>query len=373
MKILHINSYYILNEVHSELTEKLDEQGVVQHLFIPVQAASDKGKNRLLLNNAHYHYEHCFGPMDRKVWPLKMLNIWRRFKKVFGTIEKPDLIHAHTLIVNGWIAYWAWKKWEIPYVVTVRNTDVNVFLKRIAWLRKPAFRIMQEASAVIVLSPAYRDIHLKEIFNKSNYDKLKSKVQLIPSGINDFWFKNRNEHKEKQAITTILFVGRLDKNKNLLKLVEACEILEQKNIRIMLNVAGQGPELESIKGNSWSTNIVFHGHVYEKEKLQELYNESDMLVVPSYRETFGLIYPEAMSQGLPVIYSRNQGFDSFFDDGEIGYAVNPASAEDIADRIQEIMENLELMSKRASQHSGQFKWDNVIEDLLRVYQNAKNE
>ncbi len=76
-----------------------------------------------------------------------------------------------------------------------------------------------------------------------------------------------------------------------------------------------------------------YGFVGEKEKLLEIYRQCDVLVVPSFRESFGLIYVEALTQGLPVVYTKGQGFDGNFEDGHIGYSIQPESPESIAEAI----------------------------------------
>ena len=56
-------------------------------------------------------------------------------------------------------------------------------------------------------------------------------------------------------------------------------------------------------------------HLYQRKNLIEFIGENDIFVMPSINETFGLVYAEAMSQGLPVIYTKGQGFDKQFNDG----------------------------------------------------------
>ena len=61
--------------------------------------------------------------------------------------------------------------------------------------------------------------------------------------------------------------------------------------------------------------------------------------MPSYTESFGLVYAEAMSQKLPVIYSKGQGFDGQFEEGLVGYHVSPYDVKDIANGILKALEN----------------------------------
>ena len=69
--------------------------------------------------------------------------------------------------------------------------------------------------------------------------------------------------------------------------------------------------------------------------------------MPSKTETFGLVYAEAMSQGLPVIYTRGQGFDGQFEEGEVGYSVDCKDKKEISMKIIDIINNYDVISRNA--------------------------
>ena len=95
---------------------------------------------------------------------------------------------------------------------------------------------------------------------------------------------------------------------------------------------------------------------------------SDIFVMPSRYDTFGLVYVEAMTQGLPIIYSKGQGFDGQEPDGEIGMAVRYDSPEEIADAILRIRDRYEPMSERAIEVSKRFTWDRITDKYDQMYQ-----
>ena len=101
--------------------------------------------------------------------------------------------------------------------------------------------------------------------------------------------------------------------------------------------------------------------------LLERYREADVFVMPSFFETFGLVYLEAMSQGLPLIYSKDQGFDGFYTDGRIGYAVNPSDTDGIADKINIIFENYEAISMNCIEEVHGFSWDAIASAYMGIY------
>ena len=95
--------------------------------------------------------------------------------------------------------------------------------------------------------------------------------------------------------------------------------------------------------------------------------------MPSKRETFGLVYVEAMSQGLPVIYTKGQGFDTQFKEGEVGYHVQYNDAEEIAETILKIAKNYKKMSENAIKKSEEFNWEDISKIYIENYNQIRKE
>ena len=90
--------------------------------------------------------------------------------------------------------------------------------------------------------------------------------------------------------------------------------------------------------------------------------------MPSFTETFGLVYAEAMSQGLPVVYTRGQGFDGQFEEGFAGYSVNSNSPEEIADVIEKIIADYSTISANCISGALQFNWKEIAEKYYEIYE-----
>ncbi|NLN96052.1 MAG: glycosyltransferase family 4 protein [Bacteroidales bacterium] len=371
IKLTHINSYYITSRLHGELVSMLDKKGLKQHVFVPVQKTAHLNKNMPeKLKHGEIYYTHCFSTFHRYLWPLKMMRTWKAFKKHYAK-HSTELIHAHSLIVNGLIAYRAHKKWKLPYIVSIRSTDMHIFMQKSFIFRNIGYRILKNASAIMFLSPAYLDIQLKAILGDQIYRELKPKSHIIPNGINDYWLNNRKSKERANNQRTVIFVGIINKRKNLQAIINACEILNKQSFNIRLMVAGDGPLLSDLKKQKHLTPVSYYGHISDPEKLRDLYREADLLAVPSLIETFGLIYPEAMSQGLPVIYSKNQGFDGHFPEGYVGFTVNPHDANEIASKIKMIYSYYARLSNNAYEASLTFSWEMVAEKLINLYSSIK--
>ena len=89
--------------------------------------------------------------------------------------------------------------------------------------------------------------------------------------------------------------------------------------------------------------------------------------MPSFTESFGLTYIEALSQRVPVIFSKGQGIDGYFNNRNIGLSVNPYSTEEISKAIQQIKINYEEYIQSDLSYLSQFKWNNIANNYLKLY------
>jgi L-malate glycosyltransferase len=82
------------------------------------------------------------------------------------------------------------------------------------------------------------------------------------------------------------------------------------------------------------------------------------------------VYIEALSQGLPIIYSKGQGVDGYFSDGEVGYACNPDDLNSIVGCAEKIIKNYSVISKNCFKSLNQFKWQNICRDYEDIYRSV---
>lgn len=368
MKVFHINCNYLGTTLHQIMVEKLDSIGVENSVFVP----TFDGTKIVIKPNENVTVSNCFKKWDKVVFQHKQKKILKAIEKNC-TLENVDVIHAYTLFTDGNAAYTLSKKYGIPYVVAVRNTDVNTFFKKMIHLRKRGVEIMRKAEKVFFLSESYRKIVLEKYVPEEYRDEVFSKTEIIPNGIDDFWHNNKYAEKlELGNVVKLIYAGRIDKNKNITTTQKAMKILREKGINTRLTVVGKvedSAEYELIS----SSDDTDCKPAEPKEKLIDEYRNSDIFVMPSYRETFGLVYAEAMSQGLPVVYTQGQGFDGQFEEGEVGYHVPSDSPEAIADAIEKICADYSGISHRAAEGSTRFNWDSIVSSYISFYEQIKND
>lgn len=368
MHITHLNSYYCSNRLHEVLVHKLSEVGYRQHVFLPL--SKNEKRSEVCVPETTSTIIHCFSELDRKLWPLKIAKIWRAYRRDRAR-HPTDLNHAHTLFVNGLIAYWAKKAYGTPYVVTIRNTDVNHFLKKHPKIfRRLGLQIMKDADAVLTLSNAYWEQRMPSYYSESELAPIRVKHHTIPNGCEDFWFENLGTKINPGEPIRLLFVGLLNKNKNLHGVLKACHLLRERAADFQLKVVGSGPLEAALRREAVDLPVQFLGYVNDRERLLEIYRDSDLLIVPSFTESFGVVYAEAMTQGLPVVYTAGQGFDGFFPDGRVGYAVDPNDAVQIASCMIKIKHDYPNFASAVASNAAKFQWCHSVSALNKVYEEA---
>jgi len=241
-------------------------------------------------------------------------------------------------------------------------------------LRKLGNEILQEADKVIFLSETYKDKLINRFVKPKNRELISAKSYVIPSGIDEFWLNNVNSVKQLNSdkVIKLLQVGEISKRKNILTTVKSIELLKKNGYDVQFTVVGKIVDndiYESIK------KLDFIKYISPKPQndLLEIYRENDIFVMPSITETFGLVYPEAMSQGLPLIYTRGQGFDGQLEDGKVGYSVDCDNPEQIAERIVDITKEYNQLSSNSIANCNRFSWNNIIDSYEKIYKVNKGD
>lgn len=363
MNVLHIcvNFYH---QLFHTFVKEIDKFDVKQTIFYPYQKKWNINISFDDYKNINYKYAKILNLFSRISYLYK-LNLVK--KEITKRIEFSDynIIHAHTLFSDGGITYEIYKKRKIPYIVAFRQSDVS-FLKYKPWLYFYGKKILENSSRIICLSPTLK-IKLNRYYGK----KFEEKIEVIPNGI-DSEFINKSENKVKllktDTIINLVYVGSFIKRKNLHKIIE---YVNNANGRFILNVVGGGGEKKYIeKINRLIKNskfVKYYGIIENRKKLIDIYDKSNIFILPSINETFGITYIEAMSQGIPVLYVKGTGIYNYFkkdNPGEI-VDVNDYSTWDSA--IDKVLTNYAFYSKNGIKHSKMFSWAKISQKYFDLY------
>lgn len=366
MNILQMANGYLGNRLYENLFAALERQGISSLVYVPVNVSDPPAQVPEGVT-----VSHCFSTVDRALF-------FRKQKKLMADVERHyhlknvDVIHAHTLFSAGYAAMKFKQKYGIPYIVAVRNTDVNVFFKYMIHLRGTGVQILQEAEKVIFLSPVYLKRVLDRYVPEKYRQEIGEKSAVIPNGIAQLFFEQKGQPRQLEpGRVRLIHVGEINANKNPELTIQAMKILNDGGIKATFKAVG------TIKEDKYREILlrpgVEHAERCGQEEVIGHLRGADIFVMPSHTETFGLVYAEAMSQGLPVLYTRGEGFDGQFPEGTVGYAVSDTDAQDVADKIRGVLERYAELSANALTMVEKFRWDTIAEEYTKIYKAIKGE
>lgn len=340
MRILHIANDFAGSKVHSNLSAALDKMGVDQIVYCPVRNASLIGGNKFDAKNTEFVYSNCIKKWYKYLYFYKERRLYQDLK---GNIDLSsiDCIHAHTLFSDGGIAYKAYNEYGTKYVVAIRSTDVNLYLRLMKHTFPYGRNILLNAERIYFISKALKQKFVESSLCNPIYERIKDKMIVQPNGIDNYWLEHINN--EPRLGHDVLYVGNFTPNKNVERLINAVSIVRSdsrfSDCRLII-IGGGSDKNQRVeeKIEQSKSFVVFKGKVYDKAEISKIMKSCALFAMPSITETFGLVYIESLSQNLPVIYTKGQGIDGLFDDS-VGLSVDPHSTSSIAEAIKEILDN----------------------------------
>lgn len=368
MRILHICNDFGGSKVHANLYKRLDVLDIEQTIYTYYRGENNNDKNKFDAKHTTFIYKGILRIWHRAFYHLKIRKVYSELIKEVKPSEY-DIVHATTLFSDGAIAYQLYKRFNIPYIVTVRNTDVNTFLGIAPHTWSMGVKILKNAQCIVFISKALQVKFCRHIVIREIFPVIQNKFILQPNGIDDYWLNNvyrlgRNTSHE------IIYVGRFDRNKNVIRLIKAVLDLRYifPDLRLHL-VGGEGSkEQEVLKFiGVHSDCLIYYGRIDNKEKLKDLYRKCSIFAMPSIHETFGLVYIEALTQNLAILYTKGQGVDGMFAP-QVGQSVMARSTKSIEDGLRELLEQSSVRHFNDIIDFEQFRWETISNRYRRIYE-----
>lgn len=368
-KIFHINSYYTDNHLYKEIFQRLDGE-YEQTVFIPQKKGTGR-KNEIDLSNGRLCYSPIFDKADRLFYFRK---IHKAFKKVNESYCGTDIIHAHNLSTDGVLAYKLWKRYKTEYIVAIRLTDIVLQYKYFLFRRQILNSVLRHAKKIIFLSPIHIDQLFRYIASSELKKNITAKATVIPNGVNNFWLNNLVTYprQKKENEIRLLFVGRIVKVKNIFNMLDAIGLLNKQGYNVHLSIIGGKYHLEPEYFEKFTTAIAgldyihYIGEIWDKDQIRTYYKDTDIFLMPSVNELFGLTYIEAISQNVPVIYSYNTGISPYLKGKTFAEGVNQLSVESIANGIVELYNRIPQMGV-FSDFAKEYDWNNIVNKYKQIY------
>ncbi len=277
-------------------------------------------------------------------------------KKLLRIIEneQPDIIHAQNVLSCAYVARKLSFRTKIPYVITAREFSGFSHYKFVR-------QNINDSKAIIFLNDDQRKSY--ELLN------LQSPAFLLPHGVDDVFFNTVTADRDDN-ITKLISICWLRKTKNIHLVVEA---LKEIKSPFIYDIYGDGPFYEEI--DNLIKELKLDGSVNLKGKIQyedvpNVLADYDIFVLPSYPETFGRVYIEAMACGLSIVGTKGAGIDGYIVDGDSGHLVDLDSQDHlrtVLDRLITDEKYRKVLAANSRTISERFRWKKVVAGLNDIY------
>ncbi len=252
------------------------------------------------------------------------------FERTLATWGRPDLIHSHFAFPAGWAAARLSKRYGIPALLTEHCGPFSAMLST-AGRRRSVREALRGSHKVVAVSPALA----RQMTDF--YPELK--VNILGNVIRTDFFTAENGRRSNKAVR-FLTVGLLQKEKGVHYLLEAAAILmAQGKSNFELFIGGDGKELPKLKATAQRLGLAscsrFLG-LLTRSQVREALRATDVFILPSLGETFGIVLGEAMACGKPVISTRCGG-PEFIVTPETGLLAEPADSKGLADAMSKFI------------------------------------
>lgn len=364
LKILHISNGFCTSKVHSNLCRALDKKVGQQVVYTYIDDENKVGKNKFKSERTSFVYDCILNSFVRKIYPLR---VWWTSHCLEKRVNLADYncIFATTLFSDGGVANRLYKKYNIPYIVAVRATDLTAYLKsKIYW--GYGREILLNAKRIILINKANEERLRTLEFSRPIWDKIKDKIVIRPNGIDSYWLDHIHTTQSVNKYR-ICYVGTFIPRKNVLQLAQAVEALHAEFPEIRLDLVGSGGASEQqvrkfVEGKPY---IHMYGQISDKDKLVGIYRNNAIFAMPSLYETFGLVYIEALTQNLRLLYTKGTGIDGLLDN--VGEAVESPSVERIANGLRKLIKNYGHYDGLKKMDFSYFDWDVIADQYIEMF------
>ncbi|MFC1687628.1 glycosyltransferase [Patescibacteria group bacterium] len=273
-----------------------------------------------------------------------------------------DIIHAHW-ILYGFIGSLISKIRGIPLVITLHGSDVAI-MKSSCIFKFLGTISLKQASKVICVS-SYLKKEIQPFIQDTN------KVFVFPNGLG-VAEKFMDAEKTTHDAPTLLWIGRFSDEKNVSLLLDIIERVLKKFSSAKLYLVGSGPQEEFLKKEvmkrSLDSHVIFTGKI-SPQNTYKYYAQSDVFVLPSHREGFGVVLIEAMATGVPVVASNVGAIPEIVDNNQTGFLAESNNAKDFAEKILLLLENEDLCKSFGNRGKEKVKnnylWRDVSQNIHR--------
>ena len=289
-----------------------------------------------------------------------------------------EILHVHYAIPHAYAAYMAKKMLQeegiyVPIVTTLHGTDITLVGSHPFYKPAVSFSI-NNSDAVTSVSQSLKEDTLR-LFD------IKKEIDVVPNFIDFSRHKNQISDCQREVMAKggeriITHISNFRKVKQIPDVIKIFYNI-QKKLPAKLMMVGEGPEkaeAERLCANLGILDkVVFFGNSHEIDKILCF---SDLFLLPSQTESFGLAALEAMASGVPVISSNTGGIPEVNVDGVSGFLSDVNDVEDMSNNAIYILSDDEILKSfkvNATKESAKFAIEIVVPQYENIYVRTLND
>lgn len=284
-----------------------------------------------------------------------------------------DLIHAHMALPDGYAGMLISMEYRKPLVLTFQATDLDITANRSRSCLSALEKVFSYAERVISPSPRLA---------KALVSRFGIEPVVVGYGIDASEVVTTGSEllSSYQGHRILLSVSRLIPTKGIDLNIRALKYLVNKYENLLYLVVGEGPErpvLERLTRElSLTEHVIFIGQV-SHERAMEYMATCEVFTLPSWQETFGLVYIEAMAHAKPVVAVQGQGVDGIVIHGETGLLVKPRAVDSLVEALDFLLshpDEAKTMGERARRLVLEnYTWEKNAERTIKIYHEVLSE
>ena len=357
--------------VATELGIELSKKGHEVHFITYSQPV----RLDALSSNLHYHEVNVPDYPLFKYEPYELA----LSSKLFDVISKHkiDVLHVHYAIPHAYAAYMAKKilkenGYNIPIITTLHGTDITLVGNNPFYKPAVTFSINKSDIVTCVSKSLMEDT--REFFG------IKREIKVIPNFIDIDKYAKKHDLCQgnmlaQDAEKIIVHVSNFRPLKRIIDVLKIFKKINQK-INSKLIMVGDGPDKnkakEFLRKNNLKNKVIFLGKTNE---VDEILCSSDLFLLPSEKESFGLAALEAMALKVPVISTNTGGLKDLNINGNSGYTSDIGDIDSMAENAIKILSDTSLEKKyrnQAFENAKKYDIKTVIPLYEKIYDEALN-
>ncbi|MBF8149653.1 N-acetyl-alpha-D-glucosaminyl L-malate synthase BshA [Winogradskyella sp. F6397] len=353
--------------VATELGLELSKRGHEIHFITYSQPV----RLELLSNNVHFHEVHVpeYPLFLYQPYELALSSKLVDMVKLHGI----ELLHVHYAIPHAYAAYMAQQMLKdegifVPIVTTLHGTDITLVGSHPFYKPAVTFSI-NKSNAVTSVSESLKQDTLR-LFN------VKRDIHVVPNFIDleKHEYNFTDCQREMMAEDDERIITHISNFREVKRIPDVIKVFYniQKELPAKLMMVGEGPEKEAAEKLTEdlgiSDRVIFFGNSHE---IDNILCFSDLFLLPSQTESFGLAALEAMASGVPVISTNTGGLSEVNEHGFSGYLSDVNAIEDMSDNAIKILADLNTLSQfkeNAKIQSQKFDLHNIVPKYEAIYE-----